>query len=344
MSRTALRVFLHLTLFAVGFALVGGWLRGNMRERIKVEWFHTVKDEIDVVFLGSSHVFRQFDPALFDAQRQDEPSALRSINLASAGMSFWEQYYMLHRILDEQAPALRWVILEVLPFAPDMKEKNDFGLRRLEWHDSRTTWHLLREAYLAAAPWSDRWALMQRHLEHWWQRSLQVARGVDMVQRFGQEPMATFDNLEALGANRNGYSPLESSTASERERGLRKKFRRNPAELLEGARKMKGPGAKNLPDPGLLAAVLEMEELAASRGVELVWWVHPNLQRYKGWRHMHASGAIKHFIAYDNSEAHPEFYRVGAHFDLYHLNKQASERMTMTFAFDFVNLMQAGEN
>ncbi|MFK5956664.1 MAG: hypothetical protein QM477_09490 [Planctomycetota bacterium] len=344
MPRTVLRISLYLVLFVGGFAMVGAWLRANMRERIKVEFYKTVKDEIDVIFLGSSHVFRQFDPALFDAQRQDEPSGLRSVNLASLGMGFWEEYYMLHRILKEDAPNLKWIVVEALPYVVEMQNENDFGLRRIEWHDSPTTWRLLAEIYAQDAPWQDRWALMQRHLEHWWRRSLQLARGVELVQRWGKEPLETFANFASLGANGDGYLPLEVATASEKQRGMRRNFRRNPQKLIAGAKAMQGPGPRNLPDSGMLSAIQELEALAASHEVELIWWMHPNLQRYMGWRYMKASGVIQHFIAYDDSEAHPELYRVEAHFDLYHLNRQAAERMTMTFAFDFVTLIQEEEN
>lgn len=344
MLRKASFLLLNLLLCAFGFVLANGWIRANVPERLKVEWYETIKDEVDVIFLGSSHVFRQFDPQIFDAQRFDEASPYRSVNLAALGMGFSEESYMLHRILSENPEALEWVVIEALPFSLDMQNENDFGLRRIEWHDSTITWQLVREIWNSSLEQDEKWKLTRRHVEHWWRRSLGLARGMDAVEAFGQSPLEGFEDQSALGVNRNGYLPLEVATADQQSRGMRKKFRSAPQKLEQAKTELLTAGDGGAPGGSQLAMVREMEAIAKEHGVGLVWWIHPNLKRYRGWRQMKENGDIQHLIAYDDPESHPEFYTVQSHFDLYHLNRQASERMTMTFAFDFVNLVLGEEN
>ena len=312
------------------------WLRHAVPERLKVEWYEAIHNEVDVIFLGSSHVFRQFDPQLFDAQRRGEETPYRSVNLAALGMGFFEQTYMLGRILEENSEALRWVVLEALPLDLDMQNENDFGLRRIEWHDTPTTWRLVREVWKSNLPAAEKQALMQRHIEHWWRRSLFLARGMDGIAALGLGPLEYYEDQSALGSQGNGYVPLDVKTADQKSRGMRQRFRRSPQELLRAKLELTVMDDGGPPDLGQLAMVREMEALAEQHGVGLVWWIHPNLERYRGWRQMKENGDIKHLIAYDDPEAFPEFYQVEAHFDLYHLNRHASERMTMNFAFDFV--------
>jgi len=334
---------LYLLLFALGFGLVNQWLRHAVPERLKVEWYETIQDEVDVLFLGSSHVFRQFDPQLFDAQRKDGETPFRSINMAALGMGFQEQAYMLGRVLEENPPNLKWVVMEALPFELAMQNENDFGLRRIEWHDTATTWRLAREVWKSALPQEEKWSLLKRHGEHWWRRTLSLARGMDAVRSIGRKGLEGFEDQSGLGAQRNGYVPLEVATANQQSRGMRKKFRSSPQKLLQAVKELAVADDGGKPGGSQLAMVRELEQLAAQHGVGIIWWIHPNLERYRGWRLLKENGDLKHLIAYDDPEAFPEWYRVAAHFDLYHLNRQASERMTMTFAVDFVNLLEAKE-
>ncbi len=99
---------------------------------------------------------------------------------------------MLGRILEERAPSLRWMVIEALPFDLDMQNANDFGLRRIEWHDSATTWRLLRELWKSDLVWAEKWSLMQRHLAHWWRRSISLARGMEAIAAFKSPPSPTF--------------------------------------------------------------------------------------------------------------------------------------------------------
>ncbi len=329
------RTFLVL-LFLASFSVSAALIRGLVPERLKIEWFETVRQDADVIFVGSSHVFRQFDPALFDQQRGATTGSFRSYNLGAVGMEFVEEIYLLRKILEDKPENLRWIVAEAQPYDIQMRSANDFGNRRIGWHSTGITWSLLNAIQRSDLAWSERWDLIHRHVEHWWRRSINLARGLDVVYSFGKEPLEIFADHTVLGKLGDGYVPLDASTANQRNRAMNRKFKRAPGELLAARDSLPSSGDGGPPDMELLNAVRELEQLAASQGVGIVWWLHPNLERYGGWRQMLESGEIDHLIAHDDPTNYPQFYTVKWRFDLFHLNRLGAEILTTDFADQFV--------
>ncbi|MHC4380610.1 MAG: hypothetical protein ACYSU1_05930 [Planctomycetota bacterium] len=331
-----LRRAFFLLLFLLSFFATAVWMRGLVPERLKIEWYQTVTGDADVLFLGSSHVFRQFDPALFDARRGSAEEGLRSYNLGTVGMELAEEIYLARRILRDKPESLRWIVLEAQPFDYRMRNLNDFGTRRIGWHDTATTWMLLQAIRQADLEWGDRLDLVRRHVEHWWRRTINLARGLDIATNWGADPMARFEDLGALGIHGDGYAPLDIATATQRNRAMRRGFLNAPGEMLRGRELLLTEGDGGPADPHLLEAVRSLEALAAEKGVGLVWWLHPNLERYPGWRQMEQAGEIEHLISYDDPKRFPDFYTTEWRFDLFHLNRRGAERMTADFADQFL--------
>jgi hypothetical protein len=335
-----LRAFLHLLLFLAGFLLTATWIHSLVPERQKLEWLDTVKHDTDVIFLGSSHVYRQFDPQLFDLQRGAAANGVRSINMGALGMGLNEEAFLLNRILKQRSPKLRWIVIEALPFDLQFQNENDFGKRRLEWHDTESTWRLVRSLFQSELPRNEKWSLIRRHVEHWWRRSINLARGLDVVEAVSAEP-PSFDSNPGLGMNQDGYVPLQMATVTKRSRGMRQRFLQNPQALLAAAQALpKLKAEEQSVDEDLHSLVVGMEAQAAAAGVGIIWWLHPNLERYQGWRKMKADGDIHHLVAYDDPALYPAFYQVRWRFDLYHLNRKGAEMMTKIFAADFLAIEQ----
>ncbi|MGB0954215.1 MAG: hypothetical protein ACPG31_13420 [Planctomycetota bacterium] len=332
-----------MTLCLVAFIATTMGIRGLVPERMKVEWYETKKEQADVLFLGSSHVFRQMDPVLFDEIRKVKEGEPRSLNLGTQGMELQEEIYLLKQILTDKPDALRWVILEAQPFLIGLRNENDFGNRRISWHDSETTWRLVKAGYRSTEPPEVRWDLARRHIEHWWRRCLNLGRGMDALEALGVEPLSLFEDQSALGVADNGYLPLEMSTASTRNQQMRQSFRNNPGDMFRGANNLDPNRDTDAPDAELLAVVREVEELAAQKGVTLIWWLHPNLKHYPGWRHMAETQEIQHLIAMDDPQRFSDFYRMPLRFDLYHLNKEGAEMLTEELAREFVHIQREAQ-
>jgi hypothetical protein len=311
-------------------------------ERQKMQWFHHVQENVDVVFLGSSHVYRQFDPTLFDQLRGADQRDLRSVNMGALGMGLNEESFLLRQILADRPPHLQWIVIEALPYDLEFQNANDFGLRRLEWHDSALTFPLLWAIWRSELPAAEKYPLMKRHFEHWWRRSLNLARGLDVVDHQLEAPFS-LANRPNLGANQDGYMFLEMATATPQSRGMHAKFLRDPSRLLQAARDLPLLPSGGQPDQNLRDLVLAMEQQAALQGVGIIWWLHPNLERYVGWRQMKIDGDIRYLIAHDAPKRFPQFYQKKWRFDLFHLNRKGSQLLTKLFASEFEEITAAAE-
>lgn len=340
MIQAMLQPAFYLLLFILSFFATSAWVRGYVPERLKIEWCETVQEDAEVLFLGSSHVFRQFDPSLFDELRRAKDKGLRSYNLGTVGMEFAEELYLLRRILLENPPNLNWIVVEAQPFRVGFRNDKDFGKRRIGWHDYATTKMLLSALVRSDLPTDQRWELALRHVEHWWRRTINFARGMNAWDALGKDFEAMFPDTESLGANQDGYLPLELSTASQLNRGMRKGFLKAPGIMLEGRKVLLQAGDGGAPEKDLLAAVRAMEKLAAEKDITIVWWLHPNFERLSGWRQMERQGDIEHLVAHDDPQVFPEFYEVEWRFDAFHLNRQGAELLTRSFAKDFVALQK----
>ncbi len=335
--RALLRGVLGVAFFCCGFGLTAAWIHEGLPERMKITWFHRLAQDVDVVFLGSSHVYKQFDPLVFDQERGIRNDSFHAINMGALGMSLTEEMYLLDRILDEHPQQLEWVVVEALPFSTELQNENDFGIRRIEWHDVATTWLILRAVWQEQRPWPEKWDLIRRHGEHCLHRLLNLARGPDFLHAWGEDPLAAFD-LSGLGPRGDGYLPLQLATASQRSRKMHKAFVQHPQQVLQAGSALLQAGDGGAADDFLRETVRRMEARASAEGVGLIWWIHPNLERISGWRQLLADGAISHLLAYDDPARFPEFYQVEWRFDRFHLNKKGSTLMTRAFAQDFLQI------
>ena len=334
-----LRTILHLLLFLAGFLLTATWIHSLVPERQKLEWLDSVQQDADVIFLGSSHVYRQLDPQLFDLERGAAAGEFRSLNMGALGMGLNEEAYLLDRILDESSPNLRWIVMEALPFDTEFQNENDFGKRRLEWHDSTSTWRLVQALLQGDLPSEQKWSQIRRHVEHWRRRSMNLARGLDVVEGIISEP-PSFDGNPDFGINQDGYVPLEMATATKPARTRRQRFLKDPTALLKAARTLPQlkPADKPVNDD-LRSLVADMEARAAKEGVGIIWWIHPTPGPFHSWRKMLADGHIQYLLAHNDPVRYPAFYEVRWHWDLYHLNREGAEMLTRTLAQEFKTIV-----
>lgn len=108
-------LFFSLTVLVINF-LVGFILEiptklavrtGNFYPSIRWKDFYALeKNSLDIVFLGSSHCYRSFDPALIDAALGTE-----SFNMGSSSQSAITSYFVFQEILRFQRPKV--VVLEL---------------------------------------------------------------------------------------------------------------------------------------------------------------------------------------------------------------------------------------
>jgi hypothetical protein len=84
---------------------------------VKIDWYLAHRAEIDVVFIGTSHVAYAVETKTFDAETRALGCPTSSFNLAVAGLNYRELIYLLSFVADHPPPKLKLVLFEPRPNA-----------------------------------------------------------------------------------------------------------------------------------------------------------------------------------------------------------------------------------
>ena len=111
-------VALGATLVVAVCLAVGSWVRA-MQPRFpdtptlpeKIDYLKSVADQVDLVILGSSRVYRDFVPEVLDRQMSELGCPVRSYNLGIPGLTFAEAQGVLNELENARSTPFPWVLL-----------------------------------------------------------------------------------------------------------------------------------------------------------------------------------------------------------------------------------------
>lgn len=111
----------------------------------KLRFFTVHKDEFDTLFIGSSRIYFQISPAIFDRVMRESGSPTHSFNFGIGGMYLPESAYVLEQLLNTKPRNLRWVFIEYDELQTNWSFENRTSRRALYWADWKRTSLLLRK-------------------------------------------------------------------------------------------------------------------------------------------------------------------------------------------------------
>ena len=94
-------IFIFLVLeYGIGLFLSQPVVKDNFSPKLRAEdFYNTPKNSLNLIFLGSSHAYRGFNPTIFDKELN-----LKSFNMGSSAQAPIEGYYSLKDVLKYQKP------------------------------------------------------------------------------------------------------------------------------------------------------------------------------------------------------------------------------------------------
>ena len=214
------------TAFAAGLLICSGALRLTDREldrgtvRNKLTHFAEHVGEYDTLFFGSSRMYRQVIPEVFDEVTAGHGIYTNTFNFGVDGMFAPEDGYVAEQIFALK-PKLRWVFIEVSLFQAAHAEQNAGSARAVYWHDFRRTWLVCRELWSDLKPfrWKDRGKRIPEylewldrclvHLEACGRRSFQLGRGSAAWEALASRNGPPVVPGVSLGKRRDGFVPVE---------------------------------------------------------------------------------------------------------------------------------------
>jgi hypothetical protein len=330
-------------LTALGFASVSFALRrivpwpedqGLWR---KWEYFREHKDEYNVVWIGTSVVFRDVDVPAIDAALAERGHDFRSFNFGIGGMGTYEQDFVLHKLLELEPTDLEYVILEGGPVGLGVHPRHIFQtpgdtntMRSTFWHDARQTGKVLRQMpHLALSPW--------RKFELSFTHARLLGRKLSSYG-FGPEIERAFEGFEPgpMLLERHGHLPYRELHFEG--------FLDDPEvyhELIAAI-----PEASALPvtlDDLDLATHRAQFAAAESRGVELIYIALPGSVGDPERQFLHAEGVIPTLWDFSQPSEYPDLFRIEHRWDEDHLNPTGVPYLTALLVERVTQHLESGE-
>lgn len=313
----------------------------------KFRFFAAHKDEFDTLFIGSSRVYFQISPAIFDRVTRESGLPTHSFNFGIGGMYLPESAYLLEQILNLKPHKLRWIFIEYDELQTKWSPENQTSRRALYWADWKRVSLLLRK--LSDAGNDPRWLpnpaklrdIVLRRKDEKNTRSLltfyaaqfeknytNVARAADVLNhlwgRDTNERRASY-----LGAASDGYvtklNRISPSQAAAYERGL--------------AAAMAQSGTRSL-SPYAVEAYRQCAQEVRNIGAAPIFLITPNTTQINVAAE--STGLTGVVMAYNDPRTYPSLYRSSVRRDGQHLTKAGAEEFTRIVAANFVELTRAG--
>jgi len=312
----------------------------------KLRDFFEAKDEYTVIFAGDSHVFRQLDPAVFDAATAARGRATRAYNLGVPAHKFFEIDYQLRQVLRRDPARLRFLILDV-SFGWDFVQLNLETERFVSWHDFRETlaamWYTSKRREPEGAlydAFNEKTRLNNLHLEAFFSQETHHGRGFGIVRPWtAREAHPSTEVI--LPGYRRGYLSLEDTPdAAFRHRDFLERVERGETRWSAPVR----PTLRPMP-PYKKKLLEDLLLTLESRGLRVMFICGPLLSRPVEFpTDDPVLASPNRLFLYNDSSRFPNLFELDHRFDRYHLDQRGSEEYTRAVAADFLSFVDAAGN
>lgn len=336
----------------------------------KLRWWNEHADEHDLVFVGSSRVFRAFDPRVFEAEFAEKGTRLSAFNFGVGGVRPFEMDLILRAVLEREPKKLRWVLYEGGPMDPRFEPLDDVeSSRTVFWHTPERTRDVLRS--VAAWPIAESDARQWREQHPWIAPALdgvgllEPAWRADLARRhvqilawnvasFGQGRAILGDVLdEELTANRRrmlspeeldqarGFVAFEDN-ADEKDAERHRLLVANPAGFAQRVEEVRaGNEAYTDVETLNLPAIAAQQAAVRAAGAEIVYVVLPDRFPRPDRRSLQRAGKVEHVVDFNQPELWPQFFTVESRYDAGHLSRAGSVEFSKALAREFAAIAEA---
>jgi hypothetical protein len=315
---------------------------------LKFRFFAAHKDEFDTLFIGSSRIYFQISPAIFDRVTREGGMPTHSFNFGIGGMYLPETGYLLEQILKLKPRNLKWVFVEYDDLQTKWSPENQTSRRALYWADWKRVSLLfrkltdtgtgslrlpsltkVRDIVLPQTDEKDACSLLAFYATQFEKNSTNVARATDVLDYFSgrdtNERLASY-----LGAASDGYvirpNRMSPSKAAAYERAL--------------AEAMTQIGTRSL-SSYTIEAYRQCAQEVRNIGATPIFLITPSTTQIDITTEN--TGLPGVLMAFNNPGTYPALYRSDVRRDGQHLTKSGAEEFTRVVAANFVELARKGE-
>ncbi|MFG0315791.1 MAG: hypothetical protein ACF8XB_00855 [Planctomycetota bacterium JB042] len=340
LSHVLLTVVAFLCSFLGAAAALGRLVPWPDREQlaIKRDDFGAVKDEVELLVVGSSRVLRGFVPEEFDRECAARGFEVRSYNFGVGGAHELESDRIVRGLLALRPARLRYVLLEYQrpqPYRIGLSSR--LSDRSVFWHTPRQFLTACRHVFAVDAPFV-------RQLEQVWHHLLPTLAHVTgygrvrdvFVRRFSDEPRRHAMMRERLVGGR-GYEPVITRADRLRMEGDWRKI--DETGVRELARKLERWNAidRELVDDSHLEALARDVEAAGARLLLVVMpGESPTPELYRRSEPIPLPAPL---LGFNRPHLFAELYALESRYNDRYLSESGAVRFTRLLAERFVRVV-----
>ncbi|MDG2149543.1 MAG: hypothetical protein P8N09_08465 [Planctomycetota bacterium] len=330
----------------------------------KLEDFEKHKDEYDLIFLGSSQLYRHVDPVLFDKAFAEAGHSIHSFNFGVPGMGALENRWILQKVLAMKPARLKTVVFDAPAPGALLGGMNHITPRVKAWHDLVSTWLAVKLVWQTGMSTSWKLDMTERHLVSFGYRLCNVGSVRELldiqlkgtaVDRTEARNYRVTDGPGGLGENGRGFvsmdraveavpdsDPYQRKLLMDRYRkmqqglaGYAKRLRENPNRprpMLEYTGK---PREVQELLPAELEILASMVKLAEDAGIEPIFTNAPDIRQKEYFITEAAkAGVIPTLIDLDDPAKHKNLLAPELRFDELHLRESGAALYTEALAWE----------
>ncbi|MEO8352429.1 MAG: hypothetical protein ABI680_11905 [Chthoniobacteraceae bacterium] len=289
------------------------------------------REDYDVLFVGTSRVYKGLIPHVFDAEvMRRTGQTVRAFNFGYDAMWPPEEFYVLRRLLELHPQKLRWVIMECIDIRTTLPAEAAHTERMAYWHDAEHTRLVCRAVAAEKWPWPSQWKHYSGHLSMWMQRWTNAGLGAQwLAYEFGLEKRKKSSRWAPpkVWADTDGYR-------SEPERVMSGQV----LQEFRDAKKEWARGSRAKPAPRVLREELQrmVDEIRAAGAQPILLMAPTRSER----RNMNGLPEGVPVFRFDDALAHPDLFADELHFDVEHMNHDGSLLLTQKLAEKFSALLE----
>lgn len=303
----------------------------------KMEHFAEHRDQYNVVFFGSSQIYRNIIPRVFDDEMAKHGHKTKSFNFGIGGMRPHETNLLIRQVLAMGPRNLRYAFVELGSWHPASPARNHFTKRMVAWHARDEAASILRSLWIADDPWPRKWNLLYVHARHALANYFNIGQGPRYLRRWvGARDDIRYDRDTPHAVEEEGFvghtaDPVGRGQANSRTRMLENPSRYHRLVDTLVKRRFQSSGLEHYNTRVLEEQVKQFQD----RGIAPAYLIPPRVNSLPEAQTLLRQGVIPALFAFNDPTLHPAIYDIRVRFDLEHLLVEGAEMFTRELANQF---------
>ena len=306
----------------------------------KYEYYQAHKDDYDTLFFGSSRIYSQVIPKIFDETIEAEGRSLNSYNFGIPAMRAIDSAVLLKEVLANPPKNLKWVFFESTLDKGYEPIHNARTPRSIYWHNWENTQFAARYVLGSDESLPNKAVLLYSHLLPCFYHYLSVGRLFNqwLPSDFSEEELGV---AAQFTADEGFYALSDESTAE------RQHFLSTQQDYLDRVSVLAGRtthaswypkddgGSDGHLSANKVMLLNQVVEAVRAAGAEPIFIDPPSLYLDNDFQLAKQLGIVDRLLTYRAPDRYPQLYAPENRYDIDHLNQAGAEAFSQLIAQDF---------